>query len=235
MVPSPDTSGTGDGSPPPAILRVVTFGGAELADALGDGAPLAAAVAARRGQGPDIELRTALAGPLPELLATSSAWSSVLDGAHVVLRSVSPDVQRDHGDGTSAIRLGESFREDFARFVGLVKPSGATIVAVNGSTVDPSDRVFSYATAPITPPLVIHQYNLELIRLSMLDGISVLDADRVVSQEGGNENVAALFDYGAPVLRVILDELAMILEEYGWFDDRPILAQRGQRDKGVAA
>lgn len=233
MVRSPDPAGTG--SPPPETLRLVSFGGPELAAALADGRPLASAIADRGHRAPDIEVRTAPASPLSELLATPSTWSELLEGAHVVVRSVSPDVQADHAGDRSIHRVGEEFREDFGRFVGLIKPSGATIVAVNGSTFDPTDHAFSYAATPITGPLVVHQYDLELIRLSMLDGISVLDADRIVSQEGGRANVAALFDYSEAVRAAIVGELALILEEYGWFDDRSILAQRGQRDKGAAA
>jgi hypothetical protein len=223
MSTDPDPSG---GVPPPETLRIAAFGGIDVATALGDGgAGLAAAIARRGLDAPAIEVRSVPTTTLDQLLAAVDDWRSALDGVHVVVRSIAPDLSTDGTPGA----LGARFADAFARFVAVAKAAGTTVVAVNGSTVDPDDHVFSYQGAGCTPPLAVHQLDLELIRLSMLDGISVLDVDRIVAEKGGAATVAALFDYRRPVIEGILDELAMILEEYGWFDDRPILVQRGQR------
>jgi hypothetical protein len=238
MVPPPDTSGTGEGVPPPSLLRVVDFGGPELTATLGDGTALAEAIAHRDGHAPTVEIRRAPAGPLDEILASWSTWADLLDGAHVAVRSISPDVEAGLQATTATecspgrlAELGEQFRASFGPFAQAVKAAGITVVAVNGSTVDPHDQVFSYADAGVSPSLVVHQLDLELIRMSMLEGVSVLDTDRVVSQLGGASHVPHLMAYDEVVAAGVVAELALILEEYGWFDDRPILAQRGQRDR----
>jgi hypothetical protein len=214
---------------------VVEFGGAELTTALADGGPLANAIARRGGHAPDLDVVHAPARSATELLATQAEWAPALEGAHVVLRSISPDVQAGAGDDRHITHVGETFRAAFAEFIALVKASGASVVVLNGSTLTPDDHTFSYARTPVTGPLLVHQFNLELIRLSMLDGISVLDVDRIVSEEGGHDHVEGLLTYGPKVAADIVDELALVLEEYGWFDDRPILSQRGSGERGAAA
>jgi hypothetical protein len=143
----------------------------------------------------------------------------------VVLRSISPDVRTD----VPVSELGPTFRQRMAELVAILKGAGATVIALNGSTVDPDDAVFSYRGLVSTPALAVHQLDLELIRISMLDGISIVDVDRLVAERGGADTVPQLLRFDGSVGDGITRELAAILEEYGWFDDRPILQQRGQR------
>jgi hypothetical protein len=145
--------------------------------------------------------------------------------ADVVLRSIQPDAT----SGVTGPELGRRFAEAMAQVIATCKDEGCRVILVNGSTLDPHDVVSCYAGVGETGPLVVHRLDLELIELSMLDGISVVDVDRVVAELGGRDHVLGSFAYSTEVCESIRDEIAFVLDDYGFFDDRPLLAQRGRR------
>jgi hypothetical protein len=222
---------------PPETLVVLCLGGDEVCTALGDGRSLAAAIGRRTSRVPEVEVRHGPSGPLTDLLRTPGDWEPLLTGAHVVVRSISPDVEARHElpDGSGSGPLGDLVRPRLTDLVRRVKAAGPTFVAVNGATCDPDDDVHSYHDAGCTVALAVHRLDLELIHLSIAEGISVLDADRLQSQLGLDLGIEQALRYRQPLLDLLLDELALILDEYGWFDDRPILRQEGQRAKGEVA
>lgn len=218
--------------PPPETLVLVCLGGDELCEALGDGRRLVEAIGRHAAHVPEVEVRHGPSDPLADLLHAPETWEPLLAGAHVVVRSVSPDVamRDDAGPESATGTLGERFRPLLGDLVGRVKQAGPTFVAVNGATFDPDDEVHSYRGAGCTSPLAVHRLDLELIHASIEAGISVLDTDRLQSQLGAGA-VERQLTYRRPLLDAMVDELALILAEYGWFDDRPILRQEGQRVK----
>ena len=77
----------------------------------------------------------------------------------------------------------------------------------------------------------IQQLNLAVMELSVLDGISVIDVDRIVAELGGREHVQEFLSYSPDARAAIRDELVRVLEEYGFFEPRPLLLQVGRRGK----
>jgi hypothetical protein len=68
-----------------------------------------------------------------------------------------------------------------------------------------------------------------LVELSMREGISVVDVDRVIARVGAGRCVERLGHYRAEGATAVVEELDRVLADYGFFDDRPLLEQVGQR------
>jgi hypothetical protein len=214
-------------------ISVAVLGGADLDDAVlstADGGRLLPLGLAEvlRDRHPDLEVEVVRhAGrDVWSLAADLDSLRRQIQGVDVVLRSIQPDV----ASGVSGPELVRLFTEAMAQVIAACKDEGCRVIVLNGSTLDPSDVLSCYANVGETGPLTVHRLDLELIELSMLDGISVVDVDRVVAEYGGCEHVHGPFDYSVEVCEAIRDEIALVLDEYGFFDDRPLLAQRGRRE-----
>jgi hypothetical protein len=146
-------------------------------------------------------------------------------GVDVALRSIQPDL----ASGRTGPALSAEFATAMAQVIAVCKEEGVRVIVLNGATYAPDDTVSCYRDEPDTIALSTHRLDLELIELSMLDGISVLDVDRIVGEHGGGAHVSASLTYSAHVNEAIRDELADLLEEYGFCDGRPVLVQRGRR------
>jgi hypothetical protein len=106
--------------------------------------------------------------------------------------------------------------------------SGARVIVLNVSSYDPTETTFNHQLVESEPVSVrAHRLNLETMRLSFDEGISVLDVDRILAELGGRQHIDSFLDYSATARRVIVDELVAVIDDYGYFDDRPILEQVG--------
>ena len=103
------------------------------------------------------------------------------------------------------------------------------MLVVNGSTFDPSDLATLYEPGQVTPALAVHRLDLELLRLSVEEGISIIDADRILAEMGAEAHVRTLLSYSAEASLALRDEIVRVMEDYGFFDDRPVLEQIGSR------
>jgi hypothetical protein len=218
-------------------LTIVLLGGRDLDDAVlsssEGGRQLdrgLADVLAERQPDLEVEVRRLPAVSVTELAADADGLAERLAGVDIVLRSLEPDVTGGPDDVSGADRA-RRFATDLATVIAAAKQSGARVFLLNGATFDPADHVSSYQEAGDTAPLLLHRLNLELIDLSMLDGISVIDADRLVAETGGATHVRGLFDFSPDLCAAIRDELAFVLDDYGFFDDRPVLIQQGRRGR----
>jgi len=215
-------------------LSIVVLGGTDLDDsvlsraqggrALDEG--LDDALRAAHPTLTSVEIRRVDPRPVGELAVDLPAFVAQLDGADVVLRSVQPDLI---GIETGAAFAAE-FRDAMAAVIAAVKDTGARMFLLNGATYDPADTASCYVGGETTP-LAIHRLALELIDLSMLDGISVIDADRLVAETGGASHVRGCLEYSPELCATIRDEIVFVLEDYGYFDDRPVLVQQGRRER----
>jgi hypothetical protein len=215
-------------------LSIVLLGGTDLEDvvlardesggALDEG--LADVLRAAHPELESVTVRRVDARPTRELAADLPGLIEQVAGADVVLRSLQPDLD----SGTTGPALATEFREAMATVIGAVKDAGGRMFILNGATYDPHDTVSCYVAGE-TEPLALHRLNLELFDLSMLDGISVIDADRLVAETGGATHVRGCLDYSPELLATIRDEVVFVLEDYGFFDDRPVLAQQGRRER----
>jgi hypothetical protein len=123
------------------------------------------------------------------------------------------------------------FRENAARLIGAVKEQlGAHVLMFNHSTVDPDDYVHNYHGREPTWALRTHQFNLALMELSIQEGISIIDVERLVAELGASRNVLQAGCYSSEVHASILGEFLRVLEDVGFFEDRPLVMQVGRRN-----
>lgn len=115
------------------------------------------------------------------------------------------------------------------RLVGAVKErSRAHVIVFNCSSVIPGDDVHCYAGSEPTLAERIHTFNLEAVRLSVQQGISVVDADRIVAELGAGRHVTAPLHYSDQAGAALASETLRVISELGFFEDRPLVPQVGQ-------
>jgi hypothetical protein len=216
-------------------LRVRVLAGADVADAL---------LSRRDGGGKvDVGIRELITEaygrafrvdvvrepPLPaplllvELEGTNQGerTSALVEAApDVVVLGVSSDLDTDDA----------AFRSAMQRAVRILKDDvGCHVIVQNASSVDPEDTTINYHGIPDPLAVRIHRLNLRLLELSMLEGISILDADRVIAELGAGKHVAKVLDYSADACEAIARELVRVLGDYGFFEERPLVPQLGRR------
>lgn len=168
--------------------------------------------------------------------ALETGESSLIDEQpQIVLLSIAADVV---GLGTDGVNVEEGVRQieaDLVAVIGLIKEKvGAHILVANVSTLDPSQVVFNYHDIDEDPAsLRAHRLDLMLIGVSHNEGISVIDVDRKIAELGGAIGVRAAFDYSQAGCETIAAEIVRVMADYGFFDDRPLLAQVGARAGGA--
>jgi hypothetical protein len=174
------------------------------------------------------EVRYAPAGPAADVLAELEADPTALADADVLVLSIEPDV--------TARRTGTDVAEHYHSVMGnlaqLVKASDTHLVVFNGSTIDPADGTSGYQGRPEPPSMIIHRLDLALMKLSVLDGLSIIDVDRVVAEIGGRQAVESLLSYSPQVCDALCDEMLRVLDDYCFFEHRPLVTQVGRRSAG---
>jgi len=164
--------------------------------------------------------------------ALESGTSRLIDERpEIVLLSVADDVR---GFGGSGVTTGEALRDvraDLVAVIGLVKEKvGAHIFVANASTLDPSQEVFNYRDVVEEPmSLRVQRFDLMLVGVSHDEGVSIIDIDRKIAELGGVRGVTAVLDYSEAGCQTVAVEIVRVMEDYGFFDDRALLAQVGAR------
>ncbi|MGI9611188.1 MAG: hypothetical protein ACR2NL_12920 [Acidimicrobiia bacterium] len=144
------------------------------------------------------------------------------EAADLVVFSVQPDSVDMENDP-------DTFRENLRTAIRHVKEhSGAHIIVLNASNIDPEELTFNYSRVDVTLPERIRRLNLALVNLSIDEGISIIDVDRIVAQLGAANHVNGVVDYSCEASQVIGDEFLRIVEDIGFFEERPLLMQRGR-------
>jgi hypothetical protein len=149
-----------------------------------------------------------------DLLGTQ-LHSRLFEGpSDVVVLSVQPEIQS---------------KEHLWRLIRDVKERlGAHVLICNVSTVDPEDQVHNYHGRPDTWALRAHKLNLALMELSVQEGTSVIDVERLVAEHGASRHVLQAGRYSPQVNKAICQELLRVLEDIGFFEDRPLVMQVGR-------
>lgn len=106
--------------------------------------------------------------------------------------------------------------------------SGAHVIVYNCSPIDPTDRVHNYHGLDDTLSVRVHRFNLALMQLSVLEGISIIDVERVVA-EIGQAHVPSALRYSADAYQAICREVLRVLQDIGFFEARPLVMQVGRR------
>ncbi len=151
--------------------------------------------------------------------------------ADIVVLSVADEVMALPERGAGAEEAVQNVRADLVAAIRLIKEKiGAHILVANHSTVDPDDETFNFqGVSPEPLSLRIQRMDLMLVGVSHDEGISIIDIDRKVAEIGAGGTVVGQMRYGPGAADVIADETVRILEDYGFFDDRPLLAQVGAK------
>jgi hypothetical protein len=108
----------------------------------------------------------------------------------------------------------------------------AHVLIYNCSTVDPHDHIDNYHGKEDNKELRTHKLDLALMHLSVQEGISIIDVDRLIAEMGAQEHVRSWCDYSDEAHEAIKYEFLRVVEDIGFFENRPLLMQLGR--KGVA-
>jgi hypothetical protein len=201
---------------------------ASLVEGDDDAPGIADAVAEHTGGAVEVIVRPRVVVGVDQLADQLAADPSLLEGADVLLVSVAAELARDrHGAD-----LEHHVTTGLERVVASCKARGVRVFACNLSTFDPGTETFRYDDKPEPRALRAHRLNAVLVAISMLDGISIVDIDRVIGRFGAGAGVEALGQYTAAGRREVVTEVVRVLDDYGFFDDRPLLEQLGQRTQG---
>jgi hypothetical protein len=143
----------------------------------------------------------------------------------VVVLSLLPDVLPSR---EGALSVAE-FEDTLSRLVrALQERCDAHVLVYNCSSFDPADHVHNYHSAGGSFALRAHQLNLCLMRTSLRQGISIIDVDRVIAELGGRHHVEQAGRYSAEACQAIGREFLRVLEDIGFFEERPVVPQLGQ-------
>lgn len=205
-------------------LRVLVLGGHDAVACLTHGDrpdPFRALVTGQR-PGFDVEVVSRRSGPLGEVLSGLEAGALDVAGVapDVVILSVSEDA------AAASDRV--SFETALADVARLVKPFAHVLVFL-ASSFDPCDQTTNYRAAGDTVSLRVHRLNRAAIAASASEGISVVDVDRIVAELGGDRHVDSVLRYSTQVEAAIREEVLAILDDYGFFEDRPLVPQIASR------
>jgi hypothetical protein len=206
-------------------LLSIKEGGRKLDNGLAD------LVRAKYGPRLRLEILHESSGPAAEVRGEIEAgFSRLLEEApDVVVLSIQPDLVGGPVHADSGRLNVEAIQRDLLEIVRRLKESGSRVIFFNGSTVDPLDLTSNYhGITGDTVPLRVHKLDLLVLELSVLEGISVIDVDRLVAEMGALKHVTATMDYSPDACEAICQELLRVLEDYGFFEERPLLTQIGQ-------
>jgi hypothetical protein len=159
-------------------------------------------------------------GPPAAELAEALA-SRAFDDVDVVVLSVRSGLR---GDGDIAASRA-AFRAGAAEAIALLKAAGVTTFVLNASTVLADHDAYRGSRE-------VAALNLVCLQLSMETGVSIVDIDRTIAELGGTDHVVGQLRYSETADGAIANVVAGVLEDYGFFDDRPLLAQVGQAARG---
>ncbi len=155
----------------------------------------------------------------------------IAEQPQIVLLSVADDIREFGGAGKSTDEAIQDIRADLVAVIDLIKEKvGAHVFVANASTLDPTQEVFNYH-GTVDEPISLHAQRLDLmlVGVSHDEGVSIIDVDRKIAELGGAKGVTAMLDYSSLGCQTIATEIVRVMEDYGFFDDRPLLAQVGAR------
>lgn len=210
------------------VLRLLALGGPELTDVLqsrADGG-------GKLDHGLRDRVATRYDGRVDVALTRSegATFATLAERAPLIGNDVDVVLISTHSEVEGAGRLDvERLRADGRRVFEAFKEAGAHILVLNTSTVDPRDHVTNYyGHEDDTPSLRAHKVALALIDLSYEQGVSIIDADRLLAELGAETHVESLGRYSAEASEVVCDEVVRVLADYGFFEERPLVVQAGR-------
>lgn len=149
----------------------------------------------------------------------------------IVLLSITDDVRSLASRGANSEQAVQNVKADLVAIVNAIKDKlEAHVLVANASTIDPNDATHNYHGLDADPlPLQVHRLAHMLVGVSHEEGISIVDVDRLIAELGATGNVESAMTYGSEACSRIAAEVVRILEDYGFFDERTLVAQVGAK------
>ncbi|MCT7989006.1 class I SAM-dependent methyltransferase [Laspinema olomoucense] len=168
---------------------------------------------------------TSSEGVLQALQKEGNAQNLLEETIDIVVFSIQSALT-ESGDKVLSV---ERYYENLVRIVRLIKEQmGAYIIFFNCCSLDPEERMHNYHNLTDSLSLRIQKLNLALIKLSMLEGISIIDVDYILAELGGDHHVLQALDYSPAAWEAISLEFLRVIEDVGFFELRPLLVQIGK-------
>lgn len=148
----------------------------------------------------------------------------------IVITSIAPEIDLLVPPEGEAI---EAFKSNARALIEKIRQRcDASILWCNTTTVGQAIEPTNHHRLSVEPrSLRAHRLCLALVELSHELGISIIDVDRVLAEDGlGLDGEVSGEAERLPVLR---EEALRVIEDYGYFDDRPITAQLGRLAAGA--
>lgn len=142
----------------------------------------------------------------------------------IFVNSLLPDIIEMNGTGR--------YIDISKKYLGLIekfKKCNTHIIFFNVSSVVPGELVHNYHKTEKSTSLNIAKGNFELFKLSITEGISVIDIDRLIAEMGADENVKGCGQYSDAAYNAINEEFVRVVEDIGFFEERPLLKQVGRK------
>lgn len=126
----------------------------------------------------------------------------------------------------------QQFKDNFIKIIRAIKEGlKAHVIMYNCSSFDPEDKQSNYYKLhDDTLAVRIQKFNLALMNISVLEGISIIDVDRLIAELGGGRHVLQCLSYSNEAYHAICQEFQRILEDIGFFENRPLIPQIGQKE-----
>lgn len=153
----------------------------------------------------------------------------IYEQPQIVLLSLAHDIRHFGGADVSAEEAVRGIKADLVAVIDLIKEKvGAHVLVANASTLDPTEEVFNYHDTVGEPiSLRAQRLDLMLVGVSHDEGVSIIDIDRKIAELGGAKGVTAMLDYSEAGCETIAVEIVRVMDDYGFFDDRPLVPQLG--------
>jgi hypothetical protein len=150
---------------------------------------------------------------------------------HVVVLDVSGEAEQLTNRAKDPRDAVAGFHDDLvAVFDAIKRDCGAHVLVVGVSSFDPGDPVSNFHGFSVEPIMLrAHRINLALFQTSHEVGLSVIDVDRLVAEAGGGKVVPGPLELSPEGSAMVRDETLRVLADYGFFDERTLVAQVGTR------
>lgn len=220
-------------------LKLFLKGGEDLVDGLSgnrESQGLPELVQKKHGRDFRVEMAEESCPPAPDLYLQLSRAIGQRPGAGrddpslTALLDFAPDVVAFSLSADLTTWAGQ-FTESMSACIRLIKRElQAHVIFLNCSSVDPNDTTSNFHEVETPVSLKIHRLNRALIGLSYSEGISIVDADRIVGELGGQDHVADVASYSSQASLAICSEFLRVMQDYGFFQNRPLVMQIGAQD-----
>jgi len=128
----------------------------------------------------------------------------------------------------------EDFKQTYTQLIKAIKARlDAHVIVFNASSFDPKDLTHRYRGVQDSLSQQIHRLNFALMQLSVSEGISIIDTDRVIAEHrgGAQTHISKPLHYSKEAHQALCGEFLRVLEDIGFFEARPLVMQVGNKGR----